>query len=118
MKDRLHEGYLMIDHRASPGLPATIAMAAGFDPKEMAEGALAEFKTFGCTHCGSVVRVIQVHPDRCPEYCDKCDHYICRGCKALSTLPGYQHQPIVQRIDRILDGKADDPLPLVLALSS
>lgn len=117
MKSRIGEGYLLIDHRASPGLPADMARAAGFEPREMAEGAMLEKATMTCSHCGSVV-VLNTARTRERAYCGKCDHYICDGCQFLSTRPDYQHQPLTQQIDRVLDGVADNPLPLVLALSS
>ena len=70
------EGYLIIDHRASPGLTAEQAMAMGLDPKLMGEGKLMEAATLTCNHCFSVsIR----NPLRTRErgHCRKCDSYIC-----------------------------------------
>lgn len=67
---RRHEGYLLIDHRASPGLP------------EVPEGTVFEAAVLSCSHCQrSLIR----NPARTREraYCHGCDHYICDGCAAV-----------------------------------
>lgn len=51
---RRHEGFLLIDHRASPGVPEEIALAAGMDPKHCGEGKLFEAPTLTCSHCKGV----------------------------------------------------------------
>jgi hypothetical protein len=84
------EGYLMVDHRFSPGLPAETARAVGYDPKLAAEGKLLETATVFCSHClGCVVK----NPARIREraYCAKCDSYICDACDALRHQPTYVH---------------------------
>lgn len=63
---RRHEGYLMIDHRASPGLPAP----------GMGEGQLYETATITCVHCQTVV-ILSPTRTRARGYCQKCDHYVC-----------------------------------------
>lgn len=62
-------GYLLIDHRASPGTPA------------VAGGTLFEADTFTCCHCnGVVVKNPQRVRDR--HMCFKCGHLTCDqvGC--------------------------------------
>jgi hypothetical protein len=54
-------GYLMVDHRASPGLPEDVARWAGYDPKLVGEGKVYETKTLCCSHCNACV---VPHPDR------------------------------------------------------
>jgi len=84
------EGYLLIDHRFSPGVPEDIARKAGFDPKLMREGKYLETATIHCAHClGSVVK----NPMRIREraYCAKCDSYICDYCDAARAAPDYVH---------------------------
>jgi hypothetical protein len=56
-------GYLMIDHRAC------------------GTGGLAEFKTYTCTHCSTVVIV---NPLRTRERgkCYQCNHLLCDNCAA------------------------------------
>lgn len=85
-----HDGWLMIDHSASPGIPADVALRMGLNPNEVAEGKIMERATMPCKHCGwHVVK----HPKRVRprEYCKLCDHYICDGCAYLASLPGYVH---------------------------
>lgn len=70
-----HEGYLMIDDRASGGT-------------------LRERSVLICKHCQTdldfktsfVIR----NPFRTREraYCQKCDHYICDGCAIISKITG------------------------------
>jgi hypothetical protein len=77
---RRHEGYLMIDHRNSPGVPDAIAAAAGM-PLGAGRG-LHECAIVTCSHCGSGV---MKNPDRrrAREWCKSCDHYICDRCAAV-----------------------------------
>lgn len=85
------EGYLMLDHTASPGLPADVARRMGLDPKLTAEGKLLEAATIACGHCpGVFIR----NPDRkrARGYCRQCDHYICDGCAAAAHEPDYVHR--------------------------
>lgn len=70
------EGFLYIDHRASPGLTRDEAISFGLDPMRTAEGKLFEAGTAQCAHCG--IPVI-LNPLRVRErgHCRKCDAYIC-----------------------------------------
>jgi hypothetical protein len=86
-----HFGWLMIDHSASPGIPADIARKIGLNPKEVAEGTVAEFHTVSCRHCGGHVR-LNPQRTRARGYCKFCDHYICDVCDYLRTLPEYVHR--------------------------
>lgn len=99
---RNHEGYLLIDHRNSPGVPADIARRWGFDPYLMGEGKTLEAPTLTCAHCkGSVV----LNPERIRkrEYCQKCDDYVCDGCYALTQLPDYAHVSYMKISDLLLN---------------
>lgn len=94
MSSQIHEGYLMVDHRASPGLPG--------DPLR-GEGKLFEAKTNHCNHCGRVVIMNPLRTrDRC--YCSKCDKYICDDCGLEMKLPDYNHTTYAQRIEIKLKG--------------
>lgn len=59
-----HEGYLLIDHRFSPGTP------------EVPEGTYVERPTLTCCHCNRIV-VLNMARTRPRGYCAKCDHYTC-----------------------------------------
>lgn len=76
---RRHEGELMVDHSASPGLPDEL-MPEGMPPRSGM--CLFETPTFTCNHCP---RVIIMNPLRTREraWCKKCDHYICDNCGAI-----------------------------------
>lgn len=97
------EGYLMIDHRASPGIPEDVAIKAGLDPKLVGEGKLLEYPTLTCSHCKVVV---VKNPLRTRERanCVKCgNHYICDGCEAQARAPGYSHLPYDKLRDETLE---------------
>jgi hypothetical protein len=87
------EGYLFVDHSASPGLPEDVARAAGYDPVSCREGKKYETATLTCAHCRvSVVK----NPFRQRERysCFKCGyHYICDFCAAESRKADYDHAP-------------------------
>ena len=67
---RDQEGYLIIDHRASPGMP-------GLPP-------LLEAPTYTCRHCQ---RIVVMNPDRKREraFCRGCNHRICDPCAAIKA---------------------------------
>lgn len=97
--ERSREGYLMIDHRASPGLPEEIARGTGLDPKYCGEGKLFEAATLTCSHCKAVV---VKNPLRVRERakCFKCGwHYVCDCCAAEMLEPDYDHLPFEALID-------------------
>lgn len=96
------DGYLEIDHSASPGLPEEVALAAGFDPKLCRAGKRLEAATMHCTHCG--VSILK-RPERvrAREYCKLCDHYICDVCGIARCQPGYVHLPYKKFQDLILN---------------
>jgi hypothetical protein len=109
---RQHEGgYLIIDHRASPGLPEDIARLSGFDPAMAGEGKLLEHSTLTCSHCKCAV-VKNPLRTRAREYCPKCDHYVCDFCYADMQHPDYTHMPFEKFSDLTMRGKP--PLPVRL----
>lgn len=82
---RTHEGYLMIDHRDSPGVSPEFARAIGapFVPAST----LFESATITCSHCE---RVVVLNPNRSRErgYCRRCDRYICDQCTTVLAQTG------------------------------
>lgn len=94
-------GYLMVDHRASPGLPEDIARACGYDPRLSGEGKVYEADTLTCAHCkGTVVKNIFRTRER--HVCKKCsDHYICDACAFQASLPDYVHVPFSLIVDNL-----------------
>ncbi len=96
-------GELMIDHRASPGLPPDIARQCGFDPALSGEGKLFEAATLTCAHCkiALVKNLARVRPR---ENCPKCsNHYICDWCYADMQHPDYVHLPYEKLRDDTLE---------------
>lgn len=102
-------GYLFVDHRASPGLPEDVALAAGYDPKLCREGKIYEADTMACSHCPNVVLKNPLR-ERERHYCAKCSgHYICDPCAYMATLPDYVHTPFRQIIDMVKEQQAKQP---------
>lgn len=100
------EGYLIIDHRASPGLPADIARMNGFDPHHTGEGKLFEAASLTCRHCKTVVIKNPLRM-RERENCPKCsNHYICDFCAAEMRQPDYNHLPFEAKVEATVDALA------------
>lgn len=99
-----NEGYVMVDHRASPGLPEKVAQRLGYHPSQVKEGAMFEAATFGCPHCGGTV---VKNPARVREraFCFKCSTNICDVCAAVSREPGYVHHTVKEIADLVHSGK-------------
>ena len=90
-----HDGEIMVDHRASPGIPADMARRLGYDPQQVKEGALFEAATMGCSHCGTIV-VMNPLRKRERAYCPQCNRYICDWCEQARHQPDYVHRTIRQ----------------------
>lgn len=103
-----NHGYLMIDHRASPGIDAETALK--FRMPFVPGGTMGEFKTLKCAHCGGSC---VMNPARTRErgHCRKCDAYTCDLCAALGDC-----RPIAALADAVAG--SDKPLaansPLIL----
>lgn len=93
------EGYLLVDHQASPGLPEDVARAAGYDPAYVREGKRYEVGTLTCAHCKTTV-VPNPFRTREREFCFKCMHYICDVCGFRASAPDYDHAPFEARMMR------------------
>jgi hypothetical protein len=87
-----HEGFLMIDHRASPGLP------------EVPEGTLFEAAILTCSHC-QVTMIRNPARTRARAYCTGCDHYICDRCAEIRFVSLQCHD-----IQRVFDQVQHDAL--------
>jgi hypothetical protein len=83
---RASEGYLQIDHRASPG---TAAVPSGMN---------YESATATCKHC-SIPITLDPRRTKPKEYCPSCDGYICSVCSLAKKQPGYIHMGINQFFD-------------------
>jgi hypothetical protein len=89
-----HAGYLVIDHRNSPGVPGL--------PKYF------EADTQHCNHCnGQVI----LNPERKRErfICPKCDWYCCDNCAVAFKVNGIC-KPFEQVADEVQSGKIPFPV--------
>lgn len=101
------QGYLLVDHRASPGLPPEVARWAGYDPRLCGEGKLFEADTLTCAHCKGVV-VKNPLRTRDRHICMACGgHYICDGCAYEATMSDYTHSPFEKVADDVIRGAAN-----------
>lgn len=94
------EGYLLIDHRDSPGITPEEAHAAGRGAFAVPGGKRHESGTITCTHCCAIV-VLNPMRKRPRNYCPKCDAYICDGCAATAERLGCR--PLDKMFDYIQD---------------
>lgn len=104
------ENYLMVDHRASPGVPTGAFRAVGFNMPEVPEGQMLEAAVLVCHHCQT--HVIQ-NFDRTRErgYCPKCDGYICDICTLNSKAADYVHRPFKQIVDEVMGAPLSQASP-------
>ena len=96
------QGEIMVDHRASPGLPEDVALAAGYDPKFCKEGKIYEQATLHCAHCLNIT-IKNPFRTRDRAYCAKCGgKYICDFCAFKASQPDYVHMPNAKWINEYL----------------
>jgi len=112
---RQHAGYLVIDHRDSPGLSeADLAkMPAKLRASTVlaSAGRMTERDVLTCSHCE---RAVILEPLRVRDrgYCQKCNHYICDDCESMRVKTGLC-VPMRQIFDQ-LQGFAEHGRPLGL----
>src|SRR6266516_1750203 len=99
------EGYLMIDHRESPGLTLEQSRAAGGPALPVGKGSFFQSATYNCSHCSAL---IVKNPLRTRErgYCPKCDRYVCDWCEAERVRSGGACRPFSKVIDEFLETAA------------
>ena len=99
-------GYLFVDHRASPGIPADHARKYGLDPALVGEGKIFEADTINCAHCNGPKRLVPGHSYEL-NYCIMCGgDYICELCEAEKNKPDYKHIPFRKIVDLVATGEA------------
>lgn len=96
-------GYLLVDHRASPGIPEDKANQFGYDPKLVAEGKVYEADTKTCAHCQTVV-ILRLDRLRARGHCFQCNNYICDLCDAARHKPDYVHHTFADIVELALSG--------------
>lgn len=111
-----YEGYVLIDHSASPGIPAQVARELGLDPAMVGEGKRFEMGTLTCRHCQTPQHKNPLRT-RPRGQCAKCNFaYVCDVCAFKMSMPDYVHVTFAQRKDMVFSGKPDPlaPRPLLL----
>lgn len=103
---RSNEGYLLIDHRDSPGVPDEIMVAQGLPAGSGKK--VFECATYTCNHCERVVVAYRESGSgNEPGYCPKCDHYVCKTCEAARVASGgacYPFKAMIQDMLEFIDG--------------
>ena len=99
MNIRNHFGYLVIDHRASPGVPDT----PGLGP-----GSVFEADTVVCNHC-SVPVVLNPLRQRARFICPKCDAYCCDICAV-----GFKANGVCRPFEQALDEARSQGSPVLI----
>lgn len=99
---RSFEGEVVVDHRASPGLPEHIARLAGYDPKQVGEGKVFEAATLTCSHCGQrfIKNTWRIRERATCLHCR--NQYICDFCDQARRAPDYVHKPFHAVIEEVL----------------
>lgn len=110
------EGEMLIDHRASPGVPAEVMVAQGLPPDAGKKDSVWESATVTCNHCE--VQVI-LNPDRSrPKgFCPHCSHYLCDNCEADRFLgkPCYPFKARISDLQEMADkGITDSHQSIIL----
>ena len=95
---RRHEGYILIDNRASDGVDDKTVINAGL-PIGAGRG-LFEAPTYTCSHCDAVV-VMNPLRNRERAYCSNCDSYICDNCGVIKAKT-LECRPMARIIDEEL----------------
>ena len=99
-----HDGELMLDHRASPGLTPEQAHRMGYDPQMVVGGKQVYAATLGCPHCGSHV-LLNPFRKRERAHCYQCNQYICDICDGVRPESGYVHRTMKEIRDLLSTGK-------------
>jgi hypothetical protein len=79
------DGYVMVDHRDSPGVTWDDRVKMKNAALPVGKGVKFEGSTFTCSKCQ---RVVVKNPGRTRSrgYCRKCDHDVCDDCALLLHL--------------------------------
>lgn len=108
---RSAEGYVLIDHRNSPGITPEFIRANNLDAPAVGAGQVFESALNVCGHCGADV-ILNPKRTREREWCFTCDKYICDGCGASRKL-GIKCVSYNQRLDDVFDAIAHNR-PLII----
>lgn len=113
---RRHEGYLMLDHRGTEGVPDEVMRSCGLPAGSGHK--LYECPSFTCSHCQRVV-IMDARRTNSRGYCKKCDHYVCDNCETIRVASGGMCKTFSQQVDELLNAAekqatTQDPRTIVL----
>ena len=91
---RSREGYLLIDHRNSPGVDRDSSIPGS---PIVGAGKMAELPTLTCLHCQKV-QIMNPARTRARPFCAKCNGYICDACSAIQAS-STEHMPFAKKAD-------------------
>lgn len=96
-----HEGYVLIDHRNSPGITQEFIRDNNLDAPAVGAGVVFESALMVCHHCGADVIL---NPNRSRErgWCYNCDRYICDTCTAARAA-GAPCIPLKQKLEQLYE---------------
>lgn len=101
------EGYIMIDHRASPGIDESTAQSAALPPG--CGVGLFEGPILICSHCQKTL-IMNTLRLRSRGYCLKCDKYVCDECELIRVVSGGECNSFVMQMDQILESAIKETL--------
>jgi len=110
-----HEGYLLIDNSAGPGVPDSIIPDKYAHVRGLGQGK-QEVAGYTCPHCHDVI-IVNPFRKRERNWCKVCDHYICdrpacnMGCKPLNDVFDQLREDIVQADQSAVDPTARIIIP-------
>jgi hypothetical protein len=79
------EGYMLIDHRCSMGVPEEVMLSQGLPKDAGKKESVWESATVTCNHCETQV-VLNPDRSRARGFCTHCSHYLCDECEAKRFL--------------------------------
>ena len=104
------EGYMLIDHRASMGVPEEVMVAQGFPKDAGKQESIWETATVTCSQCE---RQVILNPDRSRprEWCKHCGHFHCDDCTAALYLTNALCYPFKAKCQDYLEAVDKGILP-------
>lgn len=96
-----HSGYLIIDHKDSPGIdPQQVPKQLRSSTVAVGKGQVYEADIKQCTHCERGV-ILNIDRIRSRGYCPYCHHYICDSCRKILDITG-QCVPFRKVLDKVI----------------
>lgn len=96
---RSDEGYVLIDHRNSPGVSKEFIIANNLNAPAVGAGQVFESAVVVCHSCGSDI-ILNPNRSRAREWCMEHDAYMCDRCALMRRLTG-SCVPLWKKIEQI-----------------